>query len=239
MTRIRAAVALGLTLAPALMFAAACSRPPEQQLLTQFFRAARNRDNNTTAMMSAVPLDPREQGSVESFSITTIGPEQRAPLAVKAAMAAESKAREAEAEFRKTKIEYQNANIKILEQLIKLEGNPAAKLTPEQEKVKTEWAKWTEDTRAFARAVADARRAVAVSTGTVEASLTQPNQPAFDAKSFDGEMVRKDVTIAADWKDPAGAVSQKAVTVTFERASGTQGGARREGRWIITRIAGV
>jgi hypothetical protein len=239
MSQARAAAAIVLVLAPVAVLAGACSRPPEQQLLTQFFRAARNRDNNTTAMMSAVSLDPREQGSVESFSITTIGPEQRAPIGVKDAMAAEQKARAAEAEFRRTKIEYQNANIKVLEQLIKLEKDPAAKLTPEQQAVKDAWAKWTEDTRAHAKAVADAKRAIAVASSAVESSLTQPNQTAFDPKSFDGEMVRKDVTIAADWKDPAGAVSQKTMTVTLERASGTQGGARREGRWIITKIAGV
>lgn len=239
MSRARAAAAVTLVLAPLALLAAACSRPPEQQLLTQFFRAARSRDNNTTAMMSAVPLDPREQGTVESFSITNIGAEQRAPLSIKALQAGVDTAVAAEAEFRRSKIEYQNANIKVLEQLIKLESNPAAKLTPEQQTVKTAWAKWTEDTRSFAKAVSDAKRAVANASGPIEASLTQPNQPAFDPKTFEGEMVKKDVAITADFRTPAGAESQKNLTLTLERASGTQGGARREGRWIITRIAGL
>lgn len=239
MNRVRAAVAVAFVLTPLALLAAACSRPPEQQLLTQFFRAARNRDNNTTAMMSSVALDPREQGAVEDFSITTVGPEQRAPLPLKALQAAVDTAVAAEAEFRRTKIEYQNANIKVLEQLIKLEKDPVAKLTPEQETVKTAWAKWTEDTRTVAKSVSDARRAVALAAGPVEASLTQPNQPRYDPKAFDGEMVRKDVTVAADVRSADGATSQKTLTVTFERASGTQAGTRREGRWIITRIAGI
>ena len=49
-----------------------CSRPPEQQFLTQFFRAAKGRDNTTAGRMSAVMIDPREQGSVEDFSIENI-----------------------------------------------------------------------------------------------------------------------------------------------------------------------
>jgi hypothetical protein len=239
MTRTRAALLLPVGLLPLLLIAVACSRPPEQQLLTQFFRAARNRDNNTTAMMSAVPLDPREQGSVEGFSITTIGAESQVPLTIPALMQAVDAARKADADFRQTKIEYQNANIKTLEELIKLEKTPEAKLTPQQQAVKDAWGKWMEDTRRFAKALSDAQKAVADASGPIEASLTQPNQPAFDPKSFQGVMVRKDVTVAADFKDPTGSASQKTMTITFERASGTQGGAPREGRWIITKIAGL
>mgnify|MGYP006176488573 CR=1 FL=1 len=37
-------VAAALLLVPATMMVVSCSRPPEQQFLTQFFRAARGRD---------------------------------------------------------------------------------------------------------------------------------------------------------------------------------------------------
>jgi hypothetical protein len=40
MPRIRAAVAVVVTLVPLALLAAACSRPPEAQFLNQFFRAA-------------------------------------------------------------------------------------------------------------------------------------------------------------------------------------------------------
>ena len=69
-TRARASLAAALTLAPLALLAVGCSRPPEQQFLTQFFRAARARDNNSLAMMSAVVLDPREQGEVTDFAGT-------------------------------------------------------------------------------------------------------------------------------------------------------------------------
>src|SRR5262245_51219369 len=115
--RRRAVLALVAAVGPLAILAAGCSRPPEQQLLTQFFRAARARDNATLAMMSAVTLDPREQGTVEDFTITSVSPETRTPLDLKVLLEAEKRAREAEAEFAKRKMEYQNANLPILEQV--------------------------------------------------------------------------------------------------------------------------
>ena len=53
-------LAAATALVSAVVMVAGCSRPPEQQLLTQFFRAAKARDNATTSMMSAVTIDPRE-----------------------------------------------------------------------------------------------------------------------------------------------------------------------------------
>src|SRR5215510_5125684 len=82
----RTTVAIGLVVAPLALFGIACSRPPEQQFLTQFFRAARARDNNTISMMSAVEFDPRERGEVSSFEITNISEERRTPLDLKPLM---------------------------------------------------------------------------------------------------------------------------------------------------------
>ena len=55
-------LAIALLLVPEVLFVIACSRPPEQQFLTQFFRAARGRDNTTVGRMSAVEIDPRLLG---------------------------------------------------------------------------------------------------------------------------------------------------------------------------------
>ncbi len=112
--RIHAALAVAVLIAPLAVLAAACSRPAEQQFLTQFFRAARGRDNTTLAMMSAVPFDPREKGSVESFEIKQVTPEKRTPLNFKSLVEAERKATQDEADFRQRKIEYQNANMPAL-----------------------------------------------------------------------------------------------------------------------------
>ena len=228
-------VMAALFVVPALAFAISCSRPPEQQFLTQFFRAARGRDNTTVGRMSAVTIDPREQGTVEDFSIENISAETRTPLTFTPLFEAEAQAAETEKAFLKTKIDYQTANIKQIEEVLKLEAQPGAKFNAAQQKVKDEWDKWragiAEHARKTSAATAEIRRA----TGVAEASLTQPGQPALDAKTFEGETIKKDVTVKADFKSPDGQSSEKTLVITIERVAG--GG--REGRPIITKISGL
>jgi hypothetical protein len=228
-------VAVALLLAPGIVFLVSCSRPPEQQFLTQFFRAARSRDNTTVGRMSAVQIDPRTQGSVEDFDITSISEEKRTPLSFRPLFEAEAKAREEERAFLKTKIEYQNANIKAIEEVLKLEAQPDAKFSPALQKVKGEWDKWRADIAAHAKATNSASLAIKQATGLAEASLTQPGQPALDAKTFEGESISKDVVVNADVRTPEGQTTQKTLTITISRVAG--GG--REGRPIITRISGL
>jgi hypothetical protein len=235
----RSGLVFAAVVLPAVMTAVACSRPPEQQFLTQFFRAAKARDNTTLAMMSAVTLDPREKGSVEDFTITSVSPETRTPLDLKTLLQAERQARDAEAEFAKRKMEYQTTNLPMIEQVVKLERDPAAKMNAAQQAVKAAWDKWRADSTTFTRAVSAARTAVVNATGPAEASLTQPGQPDFDAAAFQGEMVAKDVVVDAQIRNPQGQTAPATLTVTMTRAVGTLGGQAREGRWIITKIAGV
>jgi hypothetical protein len=229
------ATAALLLLVPSVLLLVGCSRPPEQQFLTQFFRAAKGRDNTTVGRMSAVEIDPRTQGTVEDFSIENISAETRTPLTFKPLFEAEAKAAEEERAFLKTKIEYQNANIKQIEEVLKLEAQPDAKFTPAQQKVKDEWDKWRAGIAEHARTTAGATAAIKRATGVAEASLTQPGQPALDAKTFEGETIKKDVTVKAEFKSPEGQTSEKTLVITIERVAG--GG--REGRPIITKITGL
>lgn len=228
-------VAAALLLIPSTLLVVSCSRPPEQQFLTQFFRASRGRDNTTVGRMSAVTIDPREQGTVEDFSIENIGAETRTPLTFKPLFEAEQKAAEEEKAFLKTKIDYQTANIKAIEEVLKLEAQPDAKFTPAQQKTKAEWDKWREGIAAHARTTSAATAEIRRATGVAEASLTQPGQPALDAKNFEGETIKKDVTVKASFKSPQGQTSDKTLVITIERVAG--GG--REGRPIITKITGL
>lgn len=228
-------LAAAVLFVPVTLLVISCSRPPEQQFLTQFFRAARGRDNTTVGRMSAVEMDPRTQGSVEDFSITSVGDEQRTSLTFQPLFEAEAKAREEERAFLKTKIEYQTANLKAIEEVLKLEATPDPKYPPALQKVKDEWDKWREGIAAHAKATAAATAAIKRATGVAEASLTQPGQPALDAKTFQGETIKKDVVINADVRTPDGQTTQKTLTITLERVAG--GG--REGRPIITKISGL
>lgn len=230
------ATAALLLLIPSVLFVVGCSRPPEQQFLTQFFRAARARDNTTVGRMSAVDIDPRTQGSVESFSIENIGAETRTPLTFKPLFEAEDKAKQEERAFLDTKIAYQTANIKAIEEVLKIEQtNPNPKYTPAQQKTMDEWNKWRAGIAEHARTTAAATAAIKRATGVAEASLTQPGQPALDPKTFEGETIKKDVTVKADFKTPDGKSSEKTLVITLERVAG--GG--REGRPIITKISGL
>jgi hypothetical protein len=176
---------------------------------------------------------------VEDFTITSVSPETRTPIDLKALLDAEKRARDAEAEFARRKMEYQNANLPMIEQIVKLERDPAAKMTPAQQAIKSAWDKWREESTTFTRAVSSARIAVAAATGPAEASLTQPGQAAFDPANFTGEMVTKEVALDADLKNPQGQTGPAKMTLTMSRAVGTLSGQTREGRWIITKIAGV
>src|SRR5436189_4843940 len=85
-----------------LLALAACSSPPvEQQLLTQFFRASRVRDNTTLASISAVTFDPRTDGTVTGFTIDSIGAQQHRKLQVQEFTDAQDKIRAGQVEFTK------------------------------------------------------------------------------------------------------------------------------------------
>jgi len=232
----KAGLAIGLVIAPLALLAAACSRRPEQQFLTQFFRAARARDTSTIAMMSAVEFDPRERGEVNGFDITNVSEEKRTPLDMKPLMDAVVKAEEDQKEFVSKKIEYQNANMATLQAMAKLEREKG-KFNPAQEKIKAEWDKWNEDTLMHTRAVRAAKEAVANATGPAEASLAIPGQPPFVANKFKGEVITKDVTLNAKVKMPDGKETEKKMVVTIQRVAGEQDGKKRGGRPIIVRIA--
>ena len=75
--------------------------------------------------------------------------------------------------------------------------------------------------------------------GPAQASLAQPGQPPFEAATFEGDLVTKDVALTASMKSPQGETSTKNLTVSMARVAGTQAGVAREGRWLIIRISGL
>lgn len=237
--RLRAALGVALVIAPLGILAAACSStPPEQQLLSQFFRASRTRDNETLARMSAVEFNPRVQGEVTDFEITNVGDERRTPLDFKALMAAQQKATEDEAEFRRRRFEFENANRPALESIAKMERDPAAKMNAAQQTLKAEWDKWRQDALSVNKATASAKAALNNASGPAEASLAQPGQPTFAADKFEGELVSKDVTVNAEVRKD-GQVTNKTLVITIQRVEGKQDGQQRTGRPIIARIQGA
>lgn len=235
-SRVRATLGIALVVAPLSILAAACSSAPaEEQLLNQFFRAARTRDNETLARMSAVEFSPRAHGEVTSFEITSIGDERRTPLNYKQLMDAQQQAAAAESELRQRRVEFESANRAALQAIAKMERDPAAKFDATQQKLKTEWDQWRQDAQARQKATASAKAALNNAMGPAEASLAQPGQPAFAAEKFNGELISKDVTVQAQVRQGE-ATTTKTFVITLQRVEGTQDGARRNGRTIIARI---
>ena len=238
-SRLRATLGVALVLAPLGILAAACSStPPEQQLLNQFFRASRTRDNETLARMSAVEFDPREQGEVSSFEITNVSDERRTPLDFKSLLDARQKAADDEADFRRRRVEFESANRPALEAIAKMERDPAAKFNATQQKLKAEWDKWRQDALAVNKATSAARAALNNASGPAEASLAQPGQAAFAPDKFTGELVSKDVTVNAEVRKD-GQTTNKTLVITIQRVDGTLDGTQRTGRPIIARIQGA
>lgn len=60
--------------------AAACTPSPEEQVLTRFFEASRALDSTLLYRLATVVFNPRTDGSIQTFAITTPGPEQHGPL---------------------------------------------------------------------------------------------------------------------------------------------------------------
>ena len=221
----------------ALLLAAAtligCSSTPEQPILNQFFTASRLRDNTTLAGFAAVAFDPRTDGIVTSFDITNVTPEQRKPLGLKSLAQAHDAARAEDAEFSKRKDTYQAQNIDAIKRV--LEAQREQKKVPAKDtEVQVAWQRFLEDGVAVSRKVGDAKRKLAAETVVVDMSING-GPTHVDVTKYDGELVWKDVSVAAPVKLPNGQTVQKNYVITMQRAI-LKADRELTGRWILTAI---
>lgn len=221
----------------ALLTAACGSSAPEQQVLNNFFRASRVRDNATLANISAVSLDPRTQGTVEDFEIVTIGEEQRRTLQIKQLMAEEEKARQEDAEFAKKKKEYQDANLEAIERVIKMERSGQTNFRGRDAEVHAAWTKWRDEQSQYQKRLSDAREKLASERAAAVSSLTPPGRADVEVSNMDVELITKEVTVNAEVQAPeGGGPSQKTLVFTMQKAIGKGPEGEVDGRWIITGI---
>jgi hypothetical protein len=220
----------------ALLVIAACgSTPVEQQLLTQFFRAARVRDNTTLAGMSAVSFDPRTDGTVEDFKIDSIGAQQHRKLQVQEFTEEQDKIRADQVEFTKKMRDFYQSNSIAIDRAMKTDqakqpvnGKDAALLA--------EWKKWDTDSRDLERKLSQARQKVSKERSSALASLTPPGRDDVDVTGMDVDIISEPVTVTAQVQTPDGKTTPKTMVVTLQRASGKKDGQTLEGRWIIMSI---
>jgi hypothetical protein len=220
----------------ALLVIAACgSTPVEQQLLTQFFRAARVRDNTTLAGMSAVSFDPRTDGTVEDFKIDSIGAQQHRKLQVQEFTEEQDKIRADQVEFTKKMRDFYQSNSIAIDRAMKADqakqpvnGKDAALLA--------EWKKWDTDSRDLERKLSQARQKVAKERSSALASLTPPGRDDVDVTGMDVDIISEPGTVTAQLQTPDGKTTPTTMVVTLQRASGKKDGETLEGRWIIMSI---
>ena len=233
-SRAHSLVSLILVVVGLCIFEIACSSaPPEQQLLINFFRAARVRDNTTLGNISAVNFNPRTDGTVEDFEIAAVGPEQRRPVQIRALIDEEAKAKEEEAAFTKKQAEFQTANREAIGRVAKAESARQPVRGPDAA-VQASITKWRAEQAQYSKRLSDVRTRLTRERNQVVSSLTPPGQPDVDVSNMDVELVTKEVTVNAQVRTPEGQTVPRTLVFTFQRAVGTAGGQTREGRWIIT-----
>jgi hypothetical protein len=224
---------LALTLITAAGVVAGCSSAPEQQLLQKYFSAARLRDQTTLANIATVGFNPNDRGTVQRFDLTSVGAEQTRTLEIRKLKQAFDEARKADEEFTKKKQAYQDANADAIARVVRADRENR-KLGGKDGQIQIEWAKWREETAQHAKRVTDARTALANERGMAEISVFDARNP-VDVSEYDGQLMIKDVVIAAQVRSPAGEVATKNLTITLQRAQ-LHNGRQIEGRWIITDI---
>jgi hypothetical protein len=209
-----------------------CSGGAEEQVLEDFFRASRMRDNTTLGNFATVGFDPRTDGVVQSFNVVSVSEERTRPLPLKQYAQELADARAKEEELSKQKLSFQNANIAVIQRVTKDGGRVASR----DKAVADEWAKWSADAAASMKAVSQAQRQLNNSKGLAELSLVR-TPAAGKIEGFNGELVSKDLVIDATVRQPDGATVQKNFKVTLSRARmKNTDGSDIDGRWILTNL---
>lgn len=219
--------------AVAILTGACGASHPEQQPLQQFFRASGMRDDGTLANFAAVSFDPKAEGTVTAFTITSVSEVKTEPMQFKTLQKALDDAQAADKDFSEKKKAYQDSHADALKRVVAAESGKK-KLTGADATVQAEWTKWRDDSNASVKKVSDARAAMQNASPIAEMSLGNPNGPTPDLTAVEGQMESKDVTIDATVKAPDGSTSQKNLVVTMQRA--VTKNPDKSGKWILTAI---
>ena len=222
----------------AVVVLSGCSSPnaQEENLVRQYFRASGLRDEQTLANFAVVAFDPKTQGVVTDFDITSVSAERSEPLKVLELSKAVTEAEAANKEFTERKKTYQDANRAAIDRVLAAQ-KAGKRLTGKDGQIQTEWEKWQAETSAEAKKVSAARTALADGRPVAEMSLASDNGDAPPIEQMNGNLVSKDINVAATVRGPDGATTQKSYVLTMQRAVvKRENGDDRNGKWIIVGI---
>ncbi len=206
----------------------------EQQVIKKYFDASRMRDQTTLANIATVPFRPQEEGTIQRYSVVSVGEAQRRTLRIKELNAAFEAAKKQDDEFTKKKNNYQDANIEAIDRVLRAERENKP-LRGKDLDVQKAWVKWREDTAAVSKKASETRKAASDERSIAELSVYDARDP-INLADYDGELVTKDVTISATVKSPDNQSAQKQLVVTLHRAEVKGAAGARLGRWLVTGI---
>lgn len=230
-------LALVSVLVASMLPLASCSKPPENELLQKYFNASRMRDNTTLGNIATVSFSPTQEGSVQKFTITSVGEEQRKPLKLRELAKADADLRKQAEAFDKSKKEYQDANTEAIQRVLKAEAAKTP-LKGKDAEVQAAWRKWRDEQAAWAGKLTESRHALGEDRGVAEMSAFDARNP-VDATQYDGDLVTKEVRFDAEVKSPEGQMATKKMHARFTRAELKNGpeGKTVTGRWMITHLS--
>jgi hypothetical protein len=208
-----------------------CSGAAEQPILNQLFTASRLHDTTTLNGFSMVELDPQKQGSVLNFSVVSVAPETRKPLALKSLAKTYEDAKAEDAAYNKRNDEYARQHAEAVTRVAR--AGRDAKLKGEDAEIQAAWFRMLDEGRDLSRKVSDAKRRLSRESVVAEMSVADPRNP-VDVTKLDGEIESKDITVDANVRLPGGETVKKTYVVTMQRALLKAPKADITGRWIVT-----
>ena len=218
----------------ALVVSACGGSGQERTLIRSYFLAARLNDRGTLNNIAMVGFNPREDGTVGSFSIDSVAEEQSRPLRFKALNTALMQAEQEEEGFTAEKIEYQDENFEAINRVLAAERDEEDVARRDTE-VQEAWTDWRERTIEHAKMVSGARTTLNDEQNQASLSVFNPNEP-VTLIEYDGELLTKEVSITAELtlNDTE---SERPMVITLQKAMLTGGdGTMIDGNWVIARI---
>jgi hypothetical protein len=225
-----------MVLSVAALSACSSQNASEENLVRQFFRASGLRDGQTLANFATVSFEPKTEGTVSDFEVFSVSPERTEPMRVIELSKAVADADAANKAFNEKKKAYQDANAEAIDRVLKAES-AGRKLTGRDAQVQAEWTKWRDESGAEAKKVSAARMELSNARPIAELSLmANSGSPTPTVEELNGTLVSKDISVKAQVKDAAGAITEKNLVMTVQRAIVKTDKGERTGKWIITGI---
>jgi hypothetical protein len=230
-------VAAAFAAVSALALTSACSGySGEQQILRKYFQANQLRDQSTVGNVATVEFDPMTDGTVQGFSVTGVSEERRRPLNIRQYAEEFRKAKDDNDAFSKEVNKFQKDNAEEIDRVARAAGQNKP-LRGKDAELQASWTKWVADRVGHTQRLTESRRKLSSETKVAELSTFNSLKP-IDVTEYDGELIVKDVTVAAKIKKPKAEVVDSTLVVTMEKATLKGPAGERDGRWIITDVKG-